>query len=72
MVENDRTMTRLNDDGTVTVALVRTIPAPSGPIRDQMTTLEDETLEIMRRHAARFVFVTTKRKKTDREDGSAE
>lgn len=55
MVENERTMCRLNDDGTITVALIRTIPQPRGPIADY-SKLEADTLTLMRAHAAQFMF----------------
>ena len=67
MVENDRTMCRINDDGTVTVGLVRTVPMPDGPTGRDIT-IESDTLEIMLRHAARFMFPTAKRNRLDRSE----
>ena len=67
MVEHDRTMCRLNDDGTITVAVVRTIPAPDGPIAKDRS-LESDTLDLMRRHATAFLFPLAKRKRTDRDE----
>lgn len=68
MIENERTMCRLNDDGTVTVVIVRTIDQPQGPIaRDR--TLESDTLDLIKRHAAKFMFpFVASRKRTDRND----
>lgn len=65
--ERDRTMTRLNDDGTVTVAIVRTIPLPEGPVAKDRK-LESATLDLIRRHAAAFMFPFAKRKRTDRDE----
>jgi len=67
MVENERTMCRPNADGTMTVALIRTIPMPDGPIAHDRT-LESDTLDLMRRHAARFTFPTRKRNRLDRSE----
>lgn len=67
MVENERTMCRPNDDGTMTVVIVRTVPMPEGPIASDRT-LESDTLEIIRRHAAKFTFPTRKRNRLDRSD----
>ncbi len=68
MVENERTMVRLNDDGTVTVAIVRTIPRPDGPIAKDRS-LESDTLDLIRRHATAFCFPFASRKRrTDRDE----
>ncbi len=67
MIENERTMCRVNDDGTMTIVIVRTIPIPTGPVaRDR--TLEDDTLALIRRHAAAYLFPRAKRTGTDRND----
>lgn len=68
MVENERTMCRINDDGTITVAIIRTIEAPAGPVAKDRT-LESDTLDLLRRHAAAFMFPFAKRKRmTDRNE----
>ena len=68
MVENERNMFRINDDGTMTIAIVRTIPTPAGPIaRDR--TLESDTLDLFRRHAAKHMFPFASRNRmTDRDE----
>jgi len=68
MVENDRTMCRLNDDGTITVSIIRTIQQPEGPIAKDRS-LESDTLDLIRRHATAFMFPFAARKrKTDRDE----
>lgn len=54
MPEHDRVMCKLNDDGTTTVLIVRTVPTPAGPTNDR--TLDADTMDIARRHAAAFMF----------------
>jgi hypothetical protein len=66
MVENERTMVRLNDDGTATVCLIRTIARPLGPIAKDLA-LEADTRLIMTRHAAAFMFPFAKRRKASRD-----
>lgn len=54
-IERDRDMVKMNEDGTVTVVVVRTFNRPSGPVADHRS-LEDDLLAVLRRKAAQFVY----------------
>ena len=60
-------MCRLNDDGTITVAIVRTIETPAGPIAKDRS-LESDTLALIKRHASAFLYpLANRRRLTDRD-----
>ena len=69
-LEHDRTMCRPNGDGTMTVVIVRTVPMPTGPVHEPLcgAVLDNDTMDLVRRHAARFMYPHARKSRVDRSE----